>query len=125
MSCDIFTPGESTGCEPPFCAVCNRCGQHCRCDRRMRAAYQFRQWILPIRMQDSLDRYIQEHCPVGDFLSAVIDNNLRAAVCLADDENIQNIPAFVSYLYNEAPGACWGSPEKRKAWLAKAALKTS
>ena len=79
--------------------------------------YQFRQFYLPYRMHVRLDAYIKQHCPVGDFLTAVLENNLRAACELADDENIENLPAYVAYLYNEAPGACWGSPEKVRAWL--------
>jgi len=55
--------------------------------------------------------------PVGDFLTAVLHNNLTEAVARADDENIKNLPAFVGYLYNEAPSLCWGSKERVAEWL--------
>jgi hypothetical protein len=38
----------------------------------------------------------------------------------ADTSNLYNLPAYVIYLYNEMPAACWGSPEKVKAWLENA-----
>jgi len=79
--------------------------------------YEFRNWHIPERMMDGLCRYIEEHCPVGDFLTAVLSNDLTEAVNLADDENMANLPAYVVYLYNIAPSQCWGSREKVSAWL--------
>lgn len=79
--------------------------------------YRFRQWAIPDRMMGAIQRYIDRGINPGDFLTAVIDNNLKEAVSRADDENLENLPAFVAYFYNEAPGGCWGSPENRRAWL--------
>lgn len=56
----------------------------------------------------------------GDFLWAIITNNLRDAVQRADNYNIHLIPAYVSWFYNEAPSACWGSVEKATAWQTRA-----
>jgi hypothetical protein len=69
-------------------------------------------------MFSSLRGYVEQHIPVGSFLEAVISNDLKQAVQQADDTNIRNIPAFVGYLYNNAPSECWGSKEKYKRWLA-------
>ena len=80
-------------------------------------SYQFRQFSIPDRMMPHLLRYIERHEPVGDFLTAVLENNLREACARADDENQANLPAYLGYLHNEAPGKCWGSPEKVRAWL--------
>jgi len=79
--------------------------------------YKFRQWYIPTHMIVALRRYIDEHCPVEGFLTAVLSNNLREACRRADEENLANLPAFVAYLYNAAPGDCWGSPEKVEEWL--------
>ena len=87
-------------------------------------SYQFRQFHIRENMMEAIQRYIVEKIPPGDFLVAVIDNDLREAVSRADDENLENLPAFIGYFYNEAPGACWGSPERRKAWLAERKLET-
>lgn len=81
--------------------------------------YSFRGFYIPLRMMDGLDRYINHHIPPGDFLSAVIKNDLRGAVERADDENLTNIPAYVAFLYNEAPGGCCGSEENFKRWIKK------
>lgn len=79
--------------------------------------YQFRNFYIPERMMESIEAYVEEGRPVGNFLSAVICNDLKLACMYADDENLQNIPAFIAYLYNEVPGACWGSKELMKEWL--------
>ena len=73
--------------------------------------------LIRIEMLDALRRYLFEGSPPGDFLSAVLSNDLREAVGRADDDNIRAIPAYIALLYNEAPGTAWGSPENVSAWL--------
>ena len=80
--------------------------------------YNFRQFYIPDRMMPALKRYIEEKIPPGHFLTAVICNDLTEACGRADDENMANLPAYVAYLYNEAPANCWGSKKKMKLWLA-------
>jgi hypothetical protein len=79
--------------------------------------YKFREWYIPDRMMGGIERYINDHVPPGEFLQAVICNDLREAVGRADDENMSNLPAYVAYFYNEAPGTCWGSMDAMKQWL--------
>ena len=74
---------------------------------------------IPAQMMAALNAYIETGRPVGQFLQAVISNNLKDAVGRADDTNIALIPAYVIYLYNEAPAFCWGSPERYEEWLKK------
>lgn len=81
-------------------------------------SYQFRQFYIPERMMGALERYIENRMPPGDFLMAVLCNDLSEACGRADDENIANLPAYAAFLYNEVPSACHGSPEKVMAWLA-------
>ena len=82
------------------------------------SAYTFRQFTIRPDMVAAIRRYVDERIPPGDFLTAVIDNDLKEAVKRADDDNVANLPAFVAYFYNEVPGPCWGSPTRRRAWLA-------
>ena len=70
-------------------------------------------------IRDSLDRYAREHTPTGSFLRAVLENDLHAALFKADDDNRAALMNIVRYVYNDLPRACWGSPEKVKAWLAQ------
>lgn len=81
--------------------------------------YTFRDWYIPDRMMDGIRRYIDQGIPPGDFLTAIISNDLKEAVGRADEENLANLPAFVSFFYNMAPSRCWGSPEIMDAWLDK------
>jgi hypothetical protein len=80
--------------------------------------YTFRDFYIPDRMMGGIQRWIDNRIPPGDFLTAVICNDLRKACGRADDENLRNLPAYVGYFYNEAPSTCWGSPEKFAAWAA-------
>ena len=65
----------------------------------------------------SLDRYVKEKIPTGDFLQAVLENNLLMSYSRADLENKRDLYEIIRYVYNELPGDCWGSPEKVKNWL--------
>lgn len=79
--------------------------------------YRFQEFYIPDRMMPAIKRYIEEKIAPGDFLTAVIQNNLTEACAMADDENLRNLPAYVAYFYNESPTNCWGSKKKMKAWL--------
>lgn len=75
-------------------------------------------FTVPEHMRPAIVAYIEQHQRPGEFLTAVICNDLREAVGRADDRNIGELPAYVNAFYNYAPSACWGSPEKMEAWLA-------
>lgn len=72
---------------------------------------------IPPHMQEVIRRYVVERIPPGDFLTAVIGNNLREAVNRADAENLPLLKLYVHWFYNVAPGQCAGSPEKMQRWL--------
>lgn len=86
-------------------------------DFTRKQTYTFRGYYIPPRMMDGIQRYIENHIKPGSFLSAVIQNNLKEACSYADDENLANLPAYVGFFYNQAPGQCWGSEENFKRWL--------
>ncbi len=85
-------------------------------DNGEEAVYTFRDFYIPAYMMGGIQRYINNGIPPGDFLTAVICNDLMEAVARADDTNIRNLPAYVAYFYNEAPSLCWGSKEKFDKW---------
>lgn len=78
--------------------------------------YEFREFNIPAHMLEVIERYVEHGTIPGDFIQAVICNNLHDALSLADDDSLRNILAYVGYFYNEAPGACWGSKKKMKEW---------
>ena len=71
---------------------------------------------LPHGLQDGMQRYIENGSQVGHFLTAVLSNDLFGAVSRADATNIKLIPEIVKWLYNEAPGSCWGTVEQVQVW---------
>lgn len=79
--------------------------------------YTFGRFHIPDYMMDGINRYIHEGIKPGSFLTAIICNDLTEAVAQADANNLSDIPAFVSYFYNETPSPCWGSADKMNNWL--------
>ena len=73
--------------------------------------------MIPERMLPALNRYVKHGIVPGSFLYAVLCNDLKEAVACADDENIQQLPEYVRYLYNNVPSPCWGSVERVNAWI--------
>lgn len=73
--------------------------------------------LVPEHVQGGLQRYIEMGVEPGSFLSAILCNDLREAIARADHINIHRIPDIVNFLYNYAPGQCWGSPAKFEAWM--------
>jgi hypothetical protein len=80
--------------------------------------YRFREFYIPERMMGGIRRYIDQGIPPGDFLTAIICNDLKEAVSRADDENMRNLPAYVAYFVNAAPYISWGTRAKMDEWLA-------
>jgi len=76
-------------------------------------------YYIPERMMGGIQRYINDHIRPGHFLCYIICNDLKNSIGFADEENMENIPAFVDYFYNYTPAACWGSEEKMDKWLSQ------
>lgn len=73
---------------------------------------------LPAHMRSGIKLWIEmgQRSHPGSFLSALLSNDLVNAVGRADEENEAALGRWVRYLYNYAPGGCYGSPEKFAAW---------
>ena len=74
-------------------------------------------WFVRADMVEALEEYVSLGRPLGDFLQAVIANDLRDAVGRADNLNVGQLPAFVAYVYNEMPSTSHGSRQRYTAWL--------
>ncbi len=72
---------------------------------------------LPTRMWGGVKRYLENGIPPGDFLQAVISNDLKEAINRADDQNINLLPNYVRFFYNDVPMGCWGSPDNYANWI--------
>lgn len=85
--------------------------------RKILASHHFKGQRVPTYMQDGLIAYLQDGRRPGEFLLAVLRGDLFGAYQYADDANLQNIGAYVSFLYNHADPRCFGSKEKVTKWL--------
>lgn len=68
-------------------------------------------------IKESLDRYASVGVPPGGFLRAVLENDLTESFARADIQNRCDMFEIVSYVYNELPAMCQGSPQKVAAWI--------
>lgn len=75
--------------------------------------------MIPERTRLAIDRYVQEHYPVGRFLMAVLTNDLEGIVRQADAANRAGLFDIIQYCWAKLPGKCWGTPDKVEAWLAQ------
>lgn len=71
----------------------------------------------PQDVQESLRLYVDHHIPPGDFLLAVLSNDLTESFARADLGNRMAMFWIVGYCYNHLPSGCWGSRAKVKEWL--------
>jgi hypothetical protein len=72
---------------------------------------------IPKYTIEALDRYVKQKIRTGDFLYAVLTNDLFGAVGKSDMNNRKAIQDICKYVYNHIPGSCWGSEEIVENWL--------
>jgi hypothetical protein len=65
---------------------------------------------------ESIDLFVQTGRPPGDFVYAVLTNDLKESFMRADSLNRQNLYDIVCYCYSEIPAIAWGSVEKVREW---------
>lgn len=73
--------------------------------------------LIPESTMESLLAYKETGRPTGDFVRAVLENNLKEAFARADDNNIRAMFHTVSWLYNEMPSGAWGNEQRVRNWL--------
>lgn len=72
---------------------------------------------IPEQFRGGIQRYIQYGTAPGHFLTAVLENNLTEVINRADANALDSLATIVRWLYNEAPGGSWGSPEAVKKMI--------
>ena len=75
-----------------------------------------RKITVPSHTMQALKSYIEDGTPPGDFLYAVMSNNLIEAFSHADDKNFWSMQAIAVWIYNNAPAACRGEANI-KSWI--------
>ncbi len=76
---------------------------------------------IPDYMHEGILEYIRVGRPMGNFLTAVFNNDLREACIRADDANLPILHNYVQWLYANAPVGSWGSPDSTEKWRKKIA----
>ncbi len=74
---------------------------------------------IPATLHEGLIEYLAARRPTGDFLRAVLGNNLQQTCGRADIVNRSVLYELVCFLNNFAPGQSWGSPGAVEAWLSE------
>lgn len=72
---------------------------------------------IPLHLWGGLRDYLLDRVPVGGFLTAVLSNDLAAAVERADAESEKALPALIRWLNMHADSRAWGSMSKVRSWL--------
>jgi hypothetical protein len=68
-------------------------------------------------IREAILRYVEHRILPGDFLYAVLTNDLRGAFGRADSYNRASLFQIVQFCHCEIPASCWGSVEKVSAWV--------
>lgn len=72
---------------------------------------------VPRDTLNSVADFVMAGTPQGHFLTAVLSNDLRAAVSRADLINRRCLVDLVVFLFNHAPAVCWGSAGLVQDWI--------
>ncbi len=72
--------------------------------------------LIPPTTRESIDRYVETGRRGGDFLDALLSNDLMGVFRHADTANMDAIVHIARYLYNEVPATAIGSKERVLMW---------
>lgn len=72
---------------------------------------------IPDHLLGGLERYLEYGDRPGDFLRAVLENDLRGAFQFGDQASREALDSLVLLLENHVRSDCWGSPETVEQWM--------
>jgi len=72
---------------------------------------------LPDYMREPARLYLEEGKPPGDFMYALLTNDLRGAITRADAANTAMLSTIWMWWLSEIPSAAQGSPYNVEAWV--------
>jgi hypothetical protein len=72
--------------------------------------------LVPPHMRDSIREHIENGRPTGDFLTALLSNDLMSAVRHADDVNRSWLRGWTDWLLRYAPLGSYGSAANVTRW---------
>lgn len=72
---------------------------------------------IPELIITQIDNYHVDKIPPGDFVKAVLENDLTSALSFADDDSFKSIRSIWNYCHRSLPPESWGSSELVESWL--------
>ena len=78
--------------------------------------------LVPDHLWLGLTHYFIDRTRTGDFLAALLSNDLMLAVGRADDQSFAALPRLCQFLHNFAPPRSHGSRAAVDAWLEQVEL---
>jgi hypothetical protein len=72
---------------------------------------------IPENTEANIRRYVNYRIDPGDFLKAVLTNDLFEAYNRADEDNIVAMFFIVRFIFNQVPRCCWGEKETVRDWM--------
>jgi hypothetical protein len=74
-------------------------------------------------VQEAARRYVEKGAWTGDFLKAVLCNDLIKAFAFADNNSASMMKEIVMWVYNDIPGLCHGSEKRYMAWINRGGIE--
>lgn len=78
--------------------------------------------MVPEHIREGLTAYVERGRPTGDFLAAVLGNDLFDAARLADAMNARYLTRIALFLIWHAPHGAIGSAERVRGWIERGGL---
>jgi len=72
--------------------------------------------MIPLGIKEKIDRFVEKGIPTGEFLKAVLTNNLYEAFNTSDDVESDHLYDVVMYVKNHTPPKCHGSVGNYWSW---------
>ncbi len=79
--------------------------------------------LVPEHLRPGIAMYLDDGIVPGDFLQAVICNDLKEAAFRADQTNYPRLGDLAKFFYWHTPYACQGSQSKMMDWASMGGLK--
>jgi len=85
-------------------------------ERIEQAGLMLKEYDIPSYMHRGIMNWLKFGIKPGDFLQAVLENDLKTAAFMADSENKYKLANYIFWLHSYAPSSCWGSRDKVAQW---------
>lgn len=79
--------------------------------------FSFRTFLVELPQQAELLAYINNRKKPSPFVLGILAMDPVAITIQGNQRQLENLPAYLHYLHENAPDKCWGCIEKVQEWL--------